>query len=157
MKKILCTLCIVFLVFLAPVSATDDCEFIVNARTATEFIDNFDLLNAQLQECPLKLPRSASWLLGNGQTIITIDREEPFIFAITQEQRTITRVEQNPADESCTQRIHISEPMVDDILADDNRAQSVARAYQEGFDIEGCTPIRRAATAVMTRVISFFI
>lgn len=161
MTKQLFLITILFFALLASgVSAQEDaCKVVVDARETQEFIDMIDELNLILESCPLELPRGISWILGDGNILITVERNNSSeTFAITQEYRRITSVVKDPVDESCTQRITLNEQALDNILAQDDRASSVKDAYGQGvIEVEGCTRTQQAMNTILHTIIGWFI
>lgn len=125
--------------------ASNACQLNPNANSLNEFIAEVPSLNGKLKSCTLTMPSSFGAVTSNGQVQIDVQRNDGSheYFDVTIRNKQLTGIAH--AQNSCAQRITISEDDANLLLRSADRASTFQYLYaNKRITLSGCTFFRKA-------------
>ncbi len=136
--------------------ASGSCKINIVSQNTQDFFKEIPSLNAQLQGCPVALPKGTGLVLANGITQVNVAMNTGAIqgFYLTVSNGLITGIAAGTS--SCKQRLAMMESDLDTILLSSNQLGTVSSMIaSKKIGISGCKLLTKIKLAIIKPVINY--
>jgi len=122
-------------------SASQSCKISITATTVNDFFSQIPSIHAQLQGCPVSIPKGGGLLISNGNTVIDIKMNnlQTKTFTLIVQNGQLTGITTGKSS-TCKQTITVFENDFNTILQSSSLGQAAANLFaQKKYSIKGCS------------------
>ncbi|MBR9701077.1 hypothetical protein GOV11_04385 [Candidatus Woesearchaeota archaeon] len=138
-------------------SAMAACPPDITARNTPQLMASLPSIDSQLQGCPVALPRGASTILGDGNTVLNVQMDDGSLMSasMTIKNKAVTGIKAGGS--ACKYQLTTSQKVVDSVLSSSNRGQAALYWLgQKSLRINGCSWWTRFKAAITRPIGTMF-